>query len=216
MARKTTRRKAAGSRGGRGAAAAASAATPLDRAIDAAMQLAATQGWRDTTLADIAETAGLSLGELRRVAGGKTEILQALSRRADAAMLDAGPAEGESVRDKVFELLMRRLDALSPFKPGLKAVSRDLARDPGAAARLACGTARSMAWTLEAAGVNPRGPIGGLRVNALAAIYAYTLRGWLNDESADNAKTMAALDKALRRAESLASPFSRRAQAAES
>lgn len=180
------------------------------------MQLAATQGWRDTTLADIAETAGLSLGELRRVAGGKTEILRALTRRADAAMLDAGAAEGETTRDKVFELLMRRLDALGPFKPGLKAVSRDLVRDPGAAALLACGTARSMAWALEAAGVNPRGPIGGLRVNALAAIYAYTLRGWLNDESADNAKTMAALDKALRRAESFASPFSRRPQAAES
>jgi AcrR family transcriptional regulator len=206
MARKTTKAKAR--RGAAGASAAP--ASPLDRAIDAAMQLAATQGWRDTTLDDIAQGAGLSLAELRRVAGGKIEILQALTRRADAAMLEAGPAEGESVRDKVFDLLMRRFDALGPVKPGLKAVTRDLARDPGAALRLGCGTARAMAATLEAAGVSPRGPLGCLRVNALAAIYAYVLRGWLNDEGADSAKTMAALDKALRRAESLASPFARR------
>lgn len=210
MARKATKRK------GRAKTAAASIASPLDRAIDAAMHLAATQGWRDTTLDDIAQGAGLSLAELRRVAGGKTELLQALTRRADAAVLEAGPADGDSVRDKVFDLLMRRLDALAPHKAGIKAVTRDLARDPGAALRLGCGTARAMALTLEAAGVSPRGPLGCLRVQALTAIYAITLRGWLDDDGTDGAKTMAALDKALRRAESLASPFTRRGNPPES
>jgi hypothetical protein len=39
---------------------------------------------------------------------------------------------------------------------------------------------------------------------ALAAIYAYVLRVWLGDDSADNARTMAALDRALKNAEMLA------------
>ena len=195
---------------------AAAAAAPIDRMVDAALGLAATQGWRDTTLADIAEAAGVSLGDLRRHVGGKTEILLALARRADAATLDGGKAEGETVRDRVFELVMRRLDALGPHKAGLKAVTRDLPRDPASLLLLGCSTARSMGWLLEAAGVDPRGPLGRLRVKALGAIYLGALRTWFADEGADSGKTMAYLDKALRRAERFAAPFSRSAKPAES
>jgi len=205
MARKATRQ----------AKPKAASAAPIDRAVDAALELAATQGWRDTTLADIAEAAGVSLGELRRQVGGKTEILLALARRADAAMLDAGKPEGETVRDRVFELMMRRLDALGPRKAGLKAVTRDLPRDPASLLLLGCSTARSMGWLLEAAGVDPRGPLGRLRVKALGAIYVCTLRTWFADDGADNGKTMAYLDKALRRAEQFAAPFSSRSRSAE-
>jgi AcrR family transcriptional regulator len=187
----------------------------LDRAVDAAMELARTQGWRDTTLADIASTSGIGLGALRREVGGKTEILLALVRRADAAMLDAGAAEGETTRDRVFELLMRRLDALAPHKSGLKAVARDLPRDPASLLLLGCATARAMSWLLEAAGADPHGPLGRLKVKALGAIYLATLRTWFADEGADHGKTMAFLDKALKRVEGFAAPFGRRAQKTE-
>lgn len=196
-------------------ATASTEATVIDRVVDAALGLAATQGWRDTTLEDVATESGVSLGDLRRQVGGKTEILLALARRADAAMLDGDKPEGETVRDRIFELVMRRLDALTKHKAGLKAVSRDLTRDPVALLLLGCGTARSMAWLLDAAGVNPRGPLGALRVKALGAIYLGTLRRWLGDEGEDSGKTMAFLDKALRRAERFASPFSRTAKPAE-
>jgi ubiquinone biosynthesis protein COQ9 len=194
----------------------ASSGIPIDRAIGAAMELARTQGWRDTTLADIAGSAGLTLGVLRREVGGKTEILLALVRRADAAMLDAGAAEGETVRDRVFELMMRRLDALAPHKAGLKAVARDLPRDPASLLLLGCATARAMAWLLEAAGADPHGPLGRLKVKALGAIYLATLRTWFADEGADHGKTMAFLDKTLKRAEGFAAPFSRHSRPAES
>jgi AcrR family transcriptional regulator len=195
--------------------ATASGRSAIDRAIEAAITLARTQGWRDTTLADIAENAGLSLGEMRREVGGKTEILIALVRRADAAMLDGAKPEGESVRDRLFELVMRRLDALASHKDGLKAVVRDLPRDPASLLLLGCSTARSMGWLLEAAGVDPHGPLGRLRTKALGAIYLATLRTWLRDEGTDSGKTMEFLDRALRRAESLAAPFSRRTKAPE-
>jgi len=207
-------RKAKGKSKAPGGAAAA-ATTAIDRVVDAALGLAATQGWRDTTLEDIATESGVSLAELRRQVGGKTEILLALSRRADAAMLDGDKPDGETVRDRIFELVMRRLDALAKHKAGLKAVSRDLTRDPATLLLLGCGTARSMAWLLEAAGANPRGPLGALRVKAMGAIYLGTMRRWLGDEGEDSGKTMAILDKALRRAERFASPFSRSAKPAE-
>ena len=63
---------------------------------------------------------------------------------------------------------------------------------------------RSMTWIAEAAGVDTAGPIGMLRVKGVAGVYLVALRSWLNDDTADNAKTMSALDRALQRAESLA------------
>jgi hypothetical protein len=57
-----------------------------------------------------------------------------------------------------------------------------------------------MAWTLEASGIATGGLRGVLRIKALAALYLATMRTWLADESADNAATMAALDRNLKRA----------------
>ena len=202
MARRSTARRKAAGDGGRAA---------LDRAVDAALELARTQGWRDTTPGDIAAAAGLSTADLHREVGGKAEILLALARRADAAMLDGEPPEGDSVRDRLFDLLMRRLDALSPSKAGLKAVARDLPREPMTALLLGCATLRGMGRALEAAGV-ARGPLAPLRAKALAAIYLATLRTWLGEDDTDNSKAMAALDKALRRAESIAQPLARAAK----
>ena len=60
-----------------------------------------------------------------------------------------------------------------------------------------------MALMLEAAGLAAGGARGVLRIKGLALVYLASLRVWLKDESADKARTMAALDKQLRRAESL-------------
>jgi hypothetical protein len=60
-----------------------------------------------------------------------------------------------------------------------------------------------MALMLEAAGLATGGVRGVLRIKGLALIYLATLRVWLRDESADKARTMAALDTQLRRTEAL-------------
>ena len=56
---------------------------------------------------------------------------------------------------------------------------------------------------LEAAGLSSGGARGLLRVKGLALIYLTSTRVWLRDESPDKSRTMAALDKQLRRAEAL-------------
>ncbi|MBT3331630.1 MAG: TetR family transcriptional regulator, partial [Rhodospirillaceae bacterium] len=85
--------------------------------IGAAMKLAGVQGWRDTTMADIAETAGLSLVELRNMYGSKTAILAGLIRQTDDIVLAGSGADmaDEPVRDRLFDVIMRRLDALAPY-----------------------------------------------------------------------------------------------------
>jgi hypothetical protein len=60
---------------------------------------------------------------------------------------------------------------------------------------------------LEAAGVSARGLTGGLRVQGLVGVWLYALRAWRKDQSPDLSGTMAALDRALQRAEQAAGWF---------
>lgn len=170
------------------------------------MSLAALQGWADTTLADIAQEAGVSLAELRAQFSSKQQILTAFNRMIDERVLagtDADIAQ-EPVRDRLFDVLMRRLDALMPYRDGLAAVLRDLQRDPPALACYLGGPVRrSMEWMLDAAQVPHWGALTPLQVKGLSVVYATVLRVWFRDEGADLEHTMAALDRALSRADSL-------------
>jgi AcrR family transcriptional regulator len=189
----------------RKAARKAKAAGPSRNAIDAALSLAAEKGWRDLALADIAAGAGLTLAELYAQYPSKQAILTAYSRGIDMAVLaEAEKPEGPA-KDRLFDVLMRRLDKLDPHKAGLQRIAEDSWRDPLA---MACSLARldrSMAAMLEAAGISAAGFPGLMRAKGLAAVYLHGLRAWFRDDSEDKAKTMAALDRALGRADRLAS-----------
>ena len=172
--------------------------------IDTAMALAAERGWQDLSLADIAAAAELPLSKLYPVFPSKAAILEGLSRHADAAVVAEEAEDEGSARDRLFDVVMRRFDALQPYREGLGNVVLDLSRDPLAAV---CGLAsleRSMALMLEAAGLSSTGLRGLVRVKGMTAIYLAALRVWLRDDSADLSKTMAALDGYLRRVEGLA------------
>ena len=183
--------------------------SPRD-AVDTALSLAAEKGWHDLALADIAAGAGLSLAELYALYPSKQAILKAYSRKIDMAVLAETEKPEGPAKDRLFDVLMRRLDKLDPHKAGLQRIAEDTARDPLA---MACSLARldrSMAAMLEAAGISAAGFAGLLKVKGLSAVYMRGLRAWLRDDSPDKAKTMAALDRALGRADRLASWTHRR------
>ncbi|MCW5730056.1 MAG: TetR family transcriptional regulator [Alphaproteobacteria bacterium] len=179
--------------------------SPPPDPVDAALALAAERGWRETTLRDIAERSGRGLAELYRDYPGKGAILAAFMARIDERVLvgaETDVGDGESARDRLFEVIMRRFDALAPHREALRAILRDLGRDPVALCEFATGPARrSLAIMLTAAGLDAGGLAGLLRRKGLGVIYADTFRVWLNDESADQARTMAHLDRRLRQAE---------------
>jgi AcrR family transcriptional regulator len=194
--------------------AGAASTDPGTHVIDVALNLAAERGWRNLPLADIAAAAGLSLAELYALYPSKAAILAAHSRSVDSAILaeveaPQGDAAQESAKDRLFDLLMRRLDKLDAHKAGMLRIAEDTGCDP---LSLVCSLARlnrSMAAMLEAAGISAGGLGGVLRVKGLTAVYLAGLRAWFRDDSADKAQTMAALDRALSRAERLASGFGR-------
>jgi hypothetical protein len=130
-------------------------------------------------------------------------LLARLGRLADQAALAEVPSEGP-VRDKLFHMLMRRIDVLAAHRAGVLALLRALPADPPLALFLACATRSSMRWMLDAAGIETRGLRGELRVKGLVGVWLWTLRAWQADQSADLSHTMAALDTALARAERMA------------
>ena len=176
----------------------------FDRAlIAAAFQLAAEQGWRAVSVGAAARAAGLPLTQARERFPGRPVILLRFGRLADQAALVDVPAEG-SARDRLFDLLMRRIDMFQAHRAGVLALFRALSAEPPTALLLALATRRSMRWMLEATGISAAGLRGELRVKGLVAVWLWTMRAWRKDESEDLSATMAALDRALRRAEQAA------------
>ncbi len=170
-----------------------------------ALELAALQGWRHTTLGDIAAAADLSLGEVLAIYPSKTSIVSAFARATDAAVLAGGDGDlaEQPPRDRLFDVMMRRFDALGPHKDAVRSMVGASLGDPVSALCGAFLLRRSMALMLEAAHIGASGMAGMVRIKGLAAIYLTVMRVWLNDDSEDMATTMAALDKRLGQAESL-------------
>ena len=197
MATRPKRKQAAG-RGGSQSGSTAQAAL-RDRIIDALMTLTGERGLVAVGLADIAEAANVSLAELRAEFPGKLAILAAFAKRIDEAVLAEGPAEGEGAKDRLFDIYMRRLDALSPYKPALKKMARTASRSPGFAAVLHLMARRSQRWMQAAAGIGRGGVTGAIGREGGVLVFAETLRVWLDDDDPDLARTMKTLDKALGR-----------------
>lgn len=173
--------------------------------VTAAFKLAASGGWHDLTLSEIATIAKVPLPELAQLFPTKSSILAAWSRDVDAEVLklsDAEDLEGESARDRLFDVLMMRFDTMAPSKEALKHIARDMSRDPVALLSLFAPAFQSLGWMLEAAGIDSSGLRGALRVRGLAIIWARVFSIWLEDGE-DQARTMAELDRRLRQAEDL-------------
>lgn len=177
---------------------------PRDRIVDAALALAGEMPWDRVRLGDIAERAGVDLVTLRALFADKGAILAAFSERIDRAVLSSLDPEmsDEPARERLFDVMMARLDALAPYREAVGSIMRAYGRDPVALLAWNAGAQRSMTWMLEAAGIGSSGRLGALRAQGLAVAFARTLRVWLDDDDPGLARTMATLDRRLRDGES--------------
>jgi AcrR family transcriptional regulator len=181
-----------------------------DSVLDAFLTLVAERGYGEVTLRDVAAAADMGLGDLYRLYPDKAALVSGVMARVDAAVLAGTPRQidpEETARDRLFEVMMRRYDALKPHRVAIRSIVRAARRDPLLALALAPGVRRSMAAMLEAAGLASEGLSGAVRQNGLLAIYTAVSRVFEGDDSADLSKTMAALDGRLKTAERWAQTF---------
>lgn len=169
------------------------------RVIEAAMLLAGEKPWSDVSLREIAEAAGSNLAEVSGSFSSKSDVLAAFIRHIDKQVLANAPSpqQGESQRDALFEVLMSRFDVLMPYKNSL----RSIAGSGDFEISLIKPMLATQGWMLQAAGIDSDGPSGALRTVGLASVYASVFRTWLEDDDPGLARTMAVLDRRLRRGE---------------
>ena len=194
--------------------------------VDTLMELAAERRFEDISVRDISKAAGVSLADFRDAFPSKGAVLAGFTRHIDRIVLaqDDGEVADENPRERLFDVLMRRLEAMAPYRKGLSEVGAWLRREPAAALAMNQVSLSSMRFMLEAAGIEAEGAAGAIKLQGLALAWARVLQVWLDDDDPALSKTMAELDRVLTRGEravasldrvsALASPFSALARAA--
>ncbi|MDF2600572.1 MAG: putative TetR family transcriptional regulator [Methylobacterium brachiatum] len=178
---------------------------PREAAVDALMRLAAEQPWNDIEIGDIAREAGLTLAELRDLFPSKGAVLGGLTRIIDRKVLegDISGLEEEPTRERLFDVLMRRLDAMTPYKPALRRIAYALRGEPLSMLALNSVMLNSHRYMLAAAGIDTEGPLGQLKLQGVVIAFARVTQVWLEDDDPALARTMAKLDKEIRNGERL-------------
>jgi AcrR family transcriptional regulator len=159
----------------------------LEEGLVALNALCGERPWREVTLRDVAEKAGLALTDLYREAQSKVALIEHLGARLDEATLATAGTPSDDVHDRLFDAAMGRIEAMAPWRGVLAAV------DGSALVFLAPHLAGAARAILEAAGVEAT----PARLAAMAVVWGRILQVWRADGGACN-RTMAELDRRLK------------------
>mgnify|MGYP002654787426 FL=1 len=182
---------------------------PSDAQLTQALfRVIAAHGWRGVTPARLAAESGLPASALVARYPSRLGLLRSF---ADVVMDEVAtgtvPGQGGTPRDRLFDVLMRGLDALAPYKAGLRRLMTEMYTDAVLAGAMAPLFQRSMERMLELAEIDSGGLKGRLRAAGLTAVWIRAVHVWSGDTSEELGPTMAALDRALERAEQAARSF---------
>lgn len=185
-------------------ATATSLTPPADirnRIIDALMELASERVFDEITINDIARRANITLAQFRDHFPSKGAVLSGFTKRIDRLVLEGTSDDllGEPAKDRLFDVLMRRLDAMAPYKLAIEGIMEWVRRDPLSAAALNREVVNAMRFMLEAAEIDSEGTLGAIKLQGLALAWTRILDVWLRDHEPDQSRTMAALDQELTR-----------------
>ena len=176
--------------------------------ISAAALHLASGGWKTVTLEAVARKAKTPLSTLNKRFASVSGLVPVIAEEVDReAFTLAGKTKG-APQDALFDLLMARFDILQKNRKAILGMSEAARQDRELSCALARATLDGAYRLIDAANLSalPR----PLAAAGLAAVYGWAFCAWRKDESRDMAKTMAALDRALRVAGKAATLFTRR------
>lgn len=176
-------------------------ASDREKIIAAFMALLAERRFDEIGFPQVAQRADVPLARCRAAFPSLFAVLAAQMEATDRLVLEGQDADmaGEPARERLFDVLMRRFEALAPHKAAVRSLARSARRNPPLALALNGLALRSQAWMLNAADISTSGLTGALRAQGMACLYADVLRVWIDDDDPGLARTMAALDRALER-----------------
>ena len=176
--------------------------------LDAALTIIAKEGYANFSLSKLAMRTGTPLADLYQMFTGRSGLLTALSERLDEELKAAvEPSDEGTARDRIFDVVMTRLELLAPYKAMFVVMAHELPQVPQDAVIVLRSMIEVCGTMLELAGVDISGLKGRMRVQSLIAIYARVLKAWVRDDDPGLAPTMALLDRWLRRTEQVTPNF---------
>ncbi|ADH89755.1 conserved hypothetical protein [Ancylobacter novellus DSM 506] len=176
---------------------------PRAKIVESFLQLLAVKPFERISLGEVAAQANIPLAELRNSFGSTFDMISAFLRETDRKVLatTGDDMDDQPARDRLFDVLMRRLDVLTPHRAAIRSLAESARRNPFFALALNRLSARSQQWMLAAAKIETAGLKGAVRAQGLALLFARVGQTFLHDDDPSLAKTMAALDRELDRGE---------------
>src|SRR5262245_779611 len=109
--------------------------TDRERIIAALMALLGEKRFEEIGFGDMAGRAEVSLAVLRGEFGSKLAILAAHTKELDRKVLAGGEADmaDEPARERLFDVLMRRIETMAPHRAAIRSLMRSAACNPGLA-----------------------------------------------------------------------------------
>jgi AcrR family transcriptional regulator len=201
MAKRAARKTVRGAARNSAPASASTPQTDREKIVAAFLALLAEKSFPAVGFDDIARQTGLSLAQIRGEFASTLAIVAAYVKSIDRAVLaqDMDDMAEEPGRERLFDVLMRRLEVLAEQRDAVRSLLHSARSNPPLALALNGLAVRSQQWMLTAAGISASGPQGIIRAQGLAVLFASVLRTWIDDDDPGQARTMAALDRALAR-----------------
>ena len=160
-------------------------------------------GWEDFSIQKYADINKYKITEVKNFINSKNDLLVEFSKMIDQKVefnIDIDEFENTNIKDNIFELIMMRFDAMTPFKGGLKKVINEI-KSPFILKEISQNILESMDFYLEFSNAYDGTIFDIIKKKSLFIIYSYCFKAWLNDDSQELSKTMSELDRLLNYAE---------------
>ena len=160
-------------------------------------------GWEEFSMERFAAENKYKTSEIKNLISNKNDLLIEFSKMIDEKVelnIHVEEFENSDVKDNIFELIMMRFDAMTPFKGGLKKIINEI-KSPIILKEISQNILVSMDFYLEFSNAYDETIFDVIKKKSLFLIYSYCFKAWLNDDSKELSKTMSELDRLLNYAE---------------
>lgn len=157
--------------------------------------------WLTLTLNDVATHLNISLEQLHHFATSKEDLLAVMISYIEEQTLKHIDkdltAETLSKEDRLFDSLFARFEAAIPHKKAIGNLKNTFQVNPTLAFNAIPHFIEAVKGLATLSDIHFTGPLGALQLRGFALIYLRLIYIWLEDDSPDMEKTMAATNKAV-------------------
>lgn len=170
----------------------------------AAIALAEKRGWGGVSFKDVARTAKCGTDDVTALFPDVWAIiLWHLERIEERVRLDVEEHLGQDWRDNLMEIVMLRFECAQEHRAAWTSLPEAFRKKPKKLRHFLRPFYKTMRRMLALSGL-PKQQINPLLTAALGGVYLSLIHVWMEDDTKDLAKTMAAIDKRIGIIETLA------------